>query len=37
LSDSLNIHARYRAFVLEEIFRDLSILHGPEVGLTVKF
>lgn len=37
LSDSLNVHARYRAFVLDEIFRDLSILHGPEVGLTVKF
>jgi hypothetical protein len=37
LSDSLSVHARYRAFVMDEIIRNLSVLHGPEIGFTVKF
>jgi hypothetical protein len=33
-----NVHIRYRSFVLRELKRDeFMALHGPEVGLTVRF
>lgn len=33
-----NVHIRYRSFVLRELKRDeFMALHGPEVGVTVRF
>lgn len=38
ISPSMNVHLRYRSFVLRELKRaEFMALHGPEVGMTFRF
>ena len=37
-TDSANFHVRYRTFVMHEVVREeFMALHGPEIGITIRF
>ncbi len=37
-SENANFHARYRTFAMHEVVREeFMALHGPEVGITIRF
>jgi len=37
-TENASFHARYRSFVLHEVVREeVMVLHGPEIGITIKF
>ena len=37
-TENASFHARYRSFVLHEVVREeVMVLHGPKIGITIKF